>query len=76
MLWSQQRKAKLWDMGTLITDNDFTEDRGKECWRRWPGWFLALPRVSCVALDKMLSLFDESLFSRMQNGKNEIYLVE
>ena len=27
---SQQRKAKLGHVDTLITDNDFTKDRGKE----------------------------------------------
>ena len=27
---NQQRKAKLGHVDTLITDNDFTKDRGKE----------------------------------------------
>jgi len=27
---SQQRKAKVGHVDTLITDNDFTKDRGKE----------------------------------------------
>lgn len=34
---SQQRKAKLGHVDTLITDNDFTKDREKEHWHRQSG---------------------------------------
>ena len=64
---SHQRKVKLWDVGTLNTDNDFTKDGGEKVsvHTAWVG-FLAPPQMSSVALDEMFNLFEESLSSHMQ----------
>lgn len=64
---SHQRKVKLWDVGTLNTDNDFTKDGGEKVsvHMAWVG-FLAPPPMSSVALDEMFNLFEESLSSPMQ----------
>lgn len=64
-LMSQQRKAKLCDVGILNTDNDLSRMEGENIGARGLGRVPGSTSNSSVALDKKPNLLKRAYFSHM-----------